>query len=217
MLFADHGVAMSEGALPAQQVELLAALLPAYAEMQRATVDLVDGWIAAGMLDRRVDRLPEQLDRFLGGWHHDELRAQTQATLPAFADVCATLASTSVPLALDHADIHGTNVLVDHDGAARLIDWGDCCATHPYASLHVPMELVIPLLPPSDRPAAWRRLRDAYLEGWGGVTAANVEVMDLALWTGPIVRVLSLADEADGDGEIVDLLGAWPSAPDPLS
>jgi hypothetical protein len=53
---------------------------------------------------------------------------------------------------------------------------------------------------------------DAYLEGWGGTTPARRRAVSAAVWVGPIVRVLSLAGEEDGEAEITDLLTSWTRA-----
>jgi hypothetical protein len=143
-----------------------------------------------------------------------DLAHECEPCLPAFVDACAELAASSaaigVPAAtIEHADIHGTNVVFDGH-TARLVDWGDACITHPFASLFVPSHLLLPSLPVSTRAAAERSLRDAYLGPWGGPTAANLRLVELATWIAPIVRVLCLAAEgAGGETELVELLSAW--------
>lgn len=212
LLLGDHGTAVADDQPAARQIELVADLLPAYAEMQAATVDRLGGWIALGVPDRRVARLPDLFAAVLVA-AGDDLRARCEPGLPAVAAAVEQLADAPVPAAgLDHADVHGWNVLFD-GRRPRLVDWGDCCVTHPFSSLFVPDRFLVAALPAADRPAAWARLRDAYLEPWGGPTSEHLEVLRLAMWLGPIVRVLSLADEADGDAEIRDLLGDWPLAP----
>ena len=42
---------------------------------------------------------------------------------------------------------------------ARIADWGDACITHPFSSLHVPIEWIVARLPPADHAAAVSRLR----------------------------------------------------------
>jgi hypothetical protein len=211
LLVRDHGEQM--GLLPlARQVDLLVELLPAYGAMQAATRAHVDGWLAAGVPDRRVDRLAEQLEAFAATTAGDVRRRCVQA-LPALVEVGRELAALEPAVTLDHADMHGTNVLVDGAGGVRLIDWGDCCISHPFTSLFVPRRFLVDALPPGERAAAWGRLRDAYLESWGGGTATNLRAMALAGWVGTVVRLLALAAEADGGPEIVELLRDWPEPP----
>ena len=208
LLLGDHGEPIADALEPAEQVDAIRSLLAAYGAAQSATVSHVESWIAAGMPDRRVDRVAAQFEAFLDGSPHRELIHECGPFVPVLAEVCAELAASPTPDALDHADIHGTNVVFDgHD--VRLIDWGDACVTHPFCSLAVPSQLVVPELPVSRRAAADRSLRDAYLEPWGGPTAGNVRLVVLAMWLGSIVRVLSLAEEDDTDDEIAEVLADW--------
>jgi hypothetical protein len=208
LLLADHGVPIREAVPVERQVYLVADLLPTYAEMQSATYPLTGEWAAQGMPDRSVGLLPELFAAFLEGHDDPNQRDRCRAALPAFVDVCERLAATPSADAVDHADFHGTNVLFD--GAnARLIDWGDACITHPFTTLSVTFDFVLAPLARTARVAAVRRLRDAYLEPWGGATKANVEAFRLAMWSAPVIRILSLADAAVGDVEVKSLLVSW--------
>jgi hypothetical protein len=194
------------------------ALLPAYGEMQRATTELVGEWLAAGLPDRSVGRLPEQFERLVAGplpIEDDERRA-LMAGQEDLQRACDVLASTPVVDTLDHADIHGTNVLVK-DNIGRLVDWGDSCVSHPFSSLLVPYLFVIPLLAADQRRAATLRLRDVYLEPWGSTTESR-EAFGLAVWVGYVARALSNDhqcvgappdDVTEARAEIVMLLRAW--------
>ena len=220
-LMPDHGDAMT--ALPArEQVTLIESLLGPYAEMQRTTVDLVTRWIDAGVPDRSPQRLPGLLEELLAGpAPHRPLpigAAERHAYLhaiDAFTEVCDELARSAAPTAIDHADIHGTNVLVG-DTHPWLIDWGDSCIAHPYSSLLVPIEWVVRLVPAPERPDAVARLRDAYLEPWGDRTDGQTAA--LATWVSYVARAVSNADQslggsdddiADAQREIVALLRTW--------
>jgi hypothetical protein len=223
ILMADHGTAMNEVLDGAGQVRAVETLLPRYAEMQQATTDLVEGWRAAGTPDRSVHRMPALLEEILAGGgtsgplpiDHSEVRGYVDA-LPALQRACEDLASTRVVDAIDHADMHGTNVLVD-GGEPRLIDWGDACISHPFSSLLVPYELVVPLLPAGERRAAVLRLRDVYLEPWGSPTETR-DAFGLAVWIGYVARAISndhqSAGAAPGDlapmqAEMITLLRRW--------
>ena len=218
MLMADHGAPMRDVLDTAGQVAVIEGLLPAYAEMQASTTPSVPTWLAAGAPDRRVERLPELLDMLLRGAApvgalriDDRERAAFLGELPLMTRVCADLASTPTVDALDHADLHGTNVLVD-GSHHRLVDWGDSCITHPFSTLFVPYELVVASLPYPERRAATLRLRDAYLEAWGS-SEENREAFGLATWVAHITRALNIAHETLGDAddhtEIAGLLRAW--------
>jgi hypothetical protein len=202
----------------AGQVAVIERLLPTYAEMLASTAAHVGGWLDAATPDRRVDRLPALLELLVRGETpvgalpmHDDERCRYLDDVPLLARVCGDLASTDAPDGLDHADLHGTNVLVDGDDH-RLIDWGDACITHPYSSLFVPYEHVVAALPALDRRPVTLRLRDAYLEGWGASTGDR-EPFALATWVAHVTRAVNIAHETLGDAgdhrEITSLLRAW--------
>ena len=220
MLLADHGSPMSATLSFAEQVAVLEGLLPTYSDMQAATTAEAPRWLACGAPDRRVDRVPELLHQLLDGGSpigrpaiDDADRTAYLADLPLLTTVCAELSTTPVAQALDHADLHGTNVLIEGP-RQRLIDWGDSCITHPFCSLFVPLALVVASLPGSEQRSAAIRLRDAYLEPWGS-TLDQRQAMGLAVWVAPITRAVAIAHEtlgAPGDHtEIADLLRSWHS------
>ena len=226
MLLADHGLPMGDAVGITEQVTALELLLPTYAEMQAATEGQVPAWLAIGTPDRRLRELPDLLDRLLRGAAPvgrvqigDADRAAYLADLPLLASVCADLATTPTVDALDHADLHGTNVLVD-GSRQRLADWGDSCITHPYSSLLVPLSFVVGSLPGPERRPATLRLCDAYLEPWGR-TSENRRALGLAVWVGHVTRAVNVAHEtlgAPGDhGEIATLLRDWHAKRSPLS
>lgn len=209
MLLGDHGDQIAAVLSPADQSAAVEALLPAYGQMQASTRDLVEQWVTLGVPDRRVDTLADQFDAFLTRGSVDaELHTACLEPLARVRATCHELAASAQPDAIEHADIHGTNVLT-RDGEHRLIDWGDACVTHPFTAVFTPIEFIVGALPRVDRPRAARRLRDAYLEAWGGATRANVADFERAQQLAPLVRVLSLAGEHDSDAEIDELLRAW--------
>ena len=203
LLLRDHGRPIGEVLDPAQQIEAVAELLPAYAAMQRASTGELEGWLAAGLPDRRLPTLADRLRRILATLTDPALRAAVEAALPDLAAACDRLHALVPATALDHADLHGTNVVWDGT-TARVIDWGDACATHPYVSLFVPLHFLVRNLA---TPAARRQATERLLDAFG--TSVDDEAMTLATWIGPVVRVLSLADESDGEAEITELLVRW--------
>jgi hypothetical protein len=217
LLLEDHGVPMHD--LDArEQVGVLEGLLPAYAEMQAATTHHLADWLAIGTPDRRIRGLPDQLESLLRGASpigplpmDDADRGTYLDGLPTLSDVCAELADTPVPDALDHADLHGTNVFVDGP-EARMADWGDACITHPFSSLFVPYAYVVASLPTRARRAATLRLRDIYLASWGR-PADHHRAFGLAIWIAYVTRALNVAAETLGEPddheEIGGLLSAW--------
>jgi hypothetical protein len=221
MLLGDAGTLLRDLDATAQ-VAIVESLLPAYAAMQRATAANVPAWIEAGVNDRGVEAVASQLEDVLRGNTRigqlpidgDE-RARYVDALPHLAAVGAELATTDVPVALDHADLHGTNVVVTGERGC-IIDWGDAIVTHPFVSMFVPYQFVVRQLAPPDRLWAVLRLRDAYLEGWGG-GAEDHAAFRRAVWLGHVTRAIGTAHELDapeaqalgGIDEIIELLRAW--------
>jgi len=222
VLMADHGEPAVEVLDAAAELSVTAALLPRYAELQRASAHLVPEWIDAGVPDRSPSRLPHLVAELLAG--HGAMGplpldpvdvAAYRDVLPDLEQACDALGRSATPLAIDHADIHGTNVLVGA-GAPRLIDWGDACISHPFTSLLVPIEWVATKLPVEEQADAVHRLRDAYLDPWG--EAGRPDVAGLAVWVGYVARAISNDEQcaggapehvADGRREVVALLRAW--------
>jgi len=218
MLLADHGEPMGDVRSPAEQVDVIAGLLPTYAAMQADTTHLAASWMQAGVPNRRMDHLPQLFGELLDGRSPigrlllpDAERARLGASLATFADVCAELARSPNAIALDHADIHGTNVFV-RGGDARLADWGDACITHPFSSVFVPYTFLVAALPEGERRSATLRLRDVYLEPWGDAAARRRE-LGLAVWVAHVTRAINVAHESAGTAadqdEVIDLLRAW--------
>jgi hypothetical protein len=219
VLMADHGGPMHGVLDQAEQVRVVESLLPAYAEMQRTTIDLLDRWREVGVPDRSPGRMPARLEELLAG-HGTSGPIPVEANeialyvdeLGRFTDACAALGARA---AIDHADIHGWNVFVAGDDA-RIADWGDACITHPCSSLHVPIEWIVARLPPADHVHAVERLRDAYVEGWGsGIDRAELAA---AFWVAYVARALSNDEQSLGAGpedlggmqrEIVMMLRTW--------
>ncbi len=159
LLLADAGTSFeSLGNRP----ELWLKLLPAYAELQR------DASVPHAVPDRTLGRWPEL--------YHDLLTSElplTQSELAQlrrfagdFAELCAELAAYDLPATIQHDDLHHRNAYLDGH-RFRIIDWGDSCRSHPFASLVVPFRFL------QEHNGLWAndpwfaRLRDAYLEPWG--------------------------------------------------
>jgi hypothetical protein len=193
LLLSDAGTPLRElGNRPESWLEAL----PPYAELQRGEVPHADNHVAHGVPDLRLEQLP--------GRYQDILRSQLpleEAELsrlrgftPRFGQLCAELAAHDVPPSIQHDDLHMANVY-EKDGRLRVLDWGDSSVSHPFASLVVTFRFLeeITGLAPGD---GWfTRLRDAYLEPWGG--ASRVETFELALRVGTFAHVLAWIRQRD--------------------
>lgn len=180
--------------------ELLGEALPRLAEMQIDTCGQVDRWLALGVPDRRLERLPELLERLLAdaamlaGLGEDE-RRQALNLLPEFRDCCTALARETFPAGLDHGDLHYDNVRL-REGRPILFDWDTASVTHPFCALLLPYD-VENLRGAADL-AEKAPLGGAYLAPWEVRTGRSlpdlVGSLHRALWVGHVVRALFWAD-----------------------
>jgi aminoglycoside phosphotransferase (APT) family kinase protein len=131
-------------------------------------VGQIDALLAAGCLDRRLDRLASAVPALLAALdERDGLDPAEIAALRAaegrLVALCAELASYRVPPALLHGDLHENNIAIAATGPL-IFDWSDACIAHPFLDL-------VTLLDPEGTPLApdeRARLRDLYLSYWTG-------------------------------------------------
>jgi hypothetical protein len=212
ILMADGGHPLREVFDLPGQLAVLRRLLPAYAELQSATMQSIEAFLRLGLPDRRLHRLPELLEELISGEviavgrsarAAAELRASVRRWLPGFEQCCADLAAAPYSAALDHGDLHPGNVLMRGEDY-RFGDWGDSCVTHPFVSMGVTFEMVLSQLSAVDRDEHARQLRDAYLEPWATYGSPAFLEADFrrALWVSHAVRALDFARMfAGGDEE----------------
>jgi hypothetical protein len=191
------------------------ALMPAYADLQRATE--VAALRAVGVPDLTPSTLVAHFDELLADrrWFTAEANpeiapaevARIGASRTALQQAAAELA-TGVPSSIQHDDLHDGNVFLDTD-ATRVIDWGDAVIAHPFATLRVTLDVLATVLdlPPDSAPLL--QVRDAYLEPWlvaGESRADLVRQCDLAIRTGGLIRAVGWA-RALGDPSAGAALG----------
>ena len=232
MLLPDAGARMRDRVAPWEALTAWAQILPAYAELQRASEGREGELLARGALDRRPGRLAGLLSQVLDepwwlrvgeddGVDADQLR-QLRAAVPVIADVAEELEAGAIGPSIQNDDLHDGNVLVAGDGAAaRIIDWGDACLAHPFGTLLVTLRSVgatlgLPDWTPFGAPVpGLDRLRDAYLEAWTDrhSPAELRRLVPLATWTGMVGRALTwrAALAHAGDAEWAEWRGAVPA------
>jgi len=109
----------------------------------------------------------------LQGTEHGLTTSETsrlQQLQPPIEAACDELASSGLPLALEHGDLWDSNVYVADD-RVEFIDWTDASLAHPFFSL-MPL-LVSAAWDPnlSTVPEAQQRIADAYLSKWTAYAA----------------------------------------------
>jgi phosphotransferase family enzyme len=192
LLLADAGTPIGVFGNPP---EAWLVALPLYAELQRGEAAHTHEHLEHHVPDLRVATLPAryedllQRDLPLGSDEVGRLR-RFEAR---FAELCGELAAHEVPETVQHDDLHMANVYA-RGGRLRVLDWGDASISHPFASLVVTFRFLeeVTKLPPGD---PWfARLRDAYLEPWGGGLA---DVFALAIRVGAFAHTFAWARQRD--------------------
>jgi hypothetical protein len=206
LLMRDAGIPLAiHGNPPEPWLEVL----PRYAELQRGEARYADDHVAHAVPDRRLHVLPAQYEWLAA--HDlpldDDEAAALRAGSPRFAELCAELASAAIPASVQHDDLHMGNV-AQRDGRLRIMDWGDASIAHPFFTAVVTFAHLeeVGRLPPGD---AWfPRLRDAYLEPWGGGLA---EVFDLAYRIGRVAWAISWTRQREHlpAGAVRDAFDRW--------
>ena len=188
VLLPDGATSLGQRASGAELVRALCAVLPQYAELQRALAPHADELLALGVPDMRPAAMPARFEEAMDATRAQAGRSDVHARLAAergtVAGWCAQLAAGPGGVSLDHNDLHAWNVL--GEGTYRFYDWGDSVVAHPFASM------LLPLTDGRTRAdeAAALRLRDAYLEAWSDLAphAELVETLELAVRVGWIAR-----------------------------
>lgn len=162
--------------------------LPAYAELQLGEVAHVAEHLDGGVPDRRLAALPARYEQLLrADLPLEEAEVERLRAFAApFALLCNDLAAVDPIASIQHDDLHLRSLFVDGP-ALRVLDWGDACVGHPFATLVVTFHWLEREngLAPSD---PWfARLRDAYLEPWG---AGHAEGFELAMRVGPVAEAI---------------------------
>jgi hypothetical protein len=144
MLTADAGVPLLEVLTRDRELRRWLDVLPRYAQLQLAAIADVGELLAAGVPDRRLDKLPQQYEELLGetpGLTPDEL-ARLDRLRPRVRELCDQLAAYGIPETLQHNDLHDGQVFVRGDDY-RFLDWAEACISHPFLTMAVTLEGVI--------------------------------------------------------------------------
>lgn len=157
-------------------------VLPIYVELQRGETGHVDEHLAAGVPDLRAETLPARY----AAWAEREPRLAPFAR--RFDELCASL--TRAP-SIQHDDLHESNVY-GRDGRVTIIDWGDTCIAHPFATMYITLRFVAHFR--GDDAAA--RVRAAYLDAWG----AEGDELDRVLPVAAFARALQWERIGDPEG-----------------
>ncbi|MBX0329968.1 hypothetical protein K2Z83_20075 [Oscillochloris sp. ZM17-4] len=155
------------------EIEIWEAALRSFAELQIASAGRLGELRAAGVPDRPLSMLAEQIGPLLSDVDAtlpgrpagltDAQRADLHDLAPRLRELCVELEGYGLPLAIEHGDLWAGQIIAG-PGGFTFLDWSDSSISHPFFSLllflieaedHLPKE-----------PGARERLRDAYLGPW---------------------------------------------------
>jgi len=201
MLLADGGGKVGEVLSGSALLDTWAALLPRYADLQRALIGHEPEVLRCGTPDRRLERLAGDLRLAMeddevvsapGAAFGPRERERLRALLPGIEDRCAALASSGIGPSVQHDDLHDSNVLTN--GARTVVfDWGDASLTHPFLSLGVLLDAAGHRARLDQHDAPILRLRTAYLEAWTDLLPRRAleDAADLGAQLSTLTRALS--------------------------
>jgi len=214
MLLPDGGSRLREFAGSQPSKPEWTQLLCGFAQLQIKLVNHADELLAAGLPDRRLDKLPsEYSDRIgsrefsetanLGGITRDEF-AQLEKMQPQFSEKVEDLAAIRLPASIDHGDLHDGNVFYNGEDM-RIFDWGDASLTHPFISLIVPLRILgnyTGFEPESHPELEWARA--AYLTPWKESFPEEdvAKAWELALYIGYMQRAMTWYKVASMPGNV---------------
>ncbi|QNP71926.1 phosphotransferase [Streptomyces roseirectus] len=159
-LWPDGGEVMTGADLSAW-----AEMLRRYAELQRELTPHVTEIEALGVPSARPRDIPATFDRLVeeNPTLDRTTRAELRARRSQLTDWCDELATSGIPLSLDHSDLQPAQVLARPPYRRfTFFDWGDATLAHPFTSLLVPTRVATRHHGPEAAP----RLRAAYLQPW---------------------------------------------------
>ena len=208
MLLPDGGERLREVLAYERHPRRWLEIMPRYAELQIAAAEHVDELLAAGLPDYRLARTGE-----LAGDVAARLGVDGPAT-GRIEELGAELEAIGVPESIQHDDLHDGNVFVRTGGTHAVFDWGDSCASHPFASLVVGLRGIAYRFELGELDPDLEGIRDAYLEPWNAFAprADLLRAAELAGAVGRLTRALAwfqaYAGE-DGADEAIDSARSW--------
>ncbi|GAB3489340.1 aminoglycoside phosphotransferase family protein [Flexivirga lutea] len=212
LLMPDQGPQLREVADAETIVGLWSGVLRRYARLQRASMEVVDDLVAAGV--PRWD--PQDL---VAHWIAGRGAAWPAAAAPLRA-AAKRLAASELPDTIQHNDLHAGNVFCAEGSAAaihdsRFFDWGDAYVGNPLCSLLIALAgptRHFGMPPDPERDARWVR---AYLSAWADLVPSSRlrAVMPDAMLIAQLARVRAMeraldrgtaAERAQWEPQIID-------------
>ncbi len=199
MLTADRGVTLGDSREPT--LADWRGVMIATARLQRRLVDRRDAVLATGVPDCSPETVPARFDALLERLatlpvEHPSALDHGVATALAgrreqLLEAVARLASSSVPVTVQHGDVHPWNAFAD----LRVFDFGDLQWSHALEVLSVPYGWI------TTRSAlAWDDVLATYSEMWSDVAGPRdlAELRAATAFTQPVNRALTWWESLEG-------------------
>jgi len=182
MLLPDGGERLREVLARERHPRRWLEIMPRYAELQIAAAPHVEELLDAGLPDYRLDRLNGLSEEVAGKL------AVEPPPAARIEELRTELPALGIPESVQHDDLHDGNVFVRPDGGYAVFDWGDGCASHPFASLVIGLRGVAHRFELAEHDPDLERIRDAYLEPWSGF-ASRIELLRAVELAGAVGRL----------------------------
>lgn len=199
-LMKDAGTPLRDFLKDNFQVELLCQSIKKYTEIQKDSIADVLEFLSLGVLDWRLNRLPELYNDmitqeellFTNGISQDELNV-LQEMRTVCASLCEILSEYSIPQTINHCDLHDNNILIENNlKTETIIDWGETVISFPLFSLISFLSTSAFRYSLKESDSAFIELRDAALENWLSFANSHIllEAMLIAKKLWPIYSAL---------------------------
>jgi hypothetical protein len=163
------------------QPNLLFQAIKAFTEMQRSAEKHIPSFLALGVPDWRLDKIPHLYDELIhqtdflqsDGITDEELKILKNLKHTVLSQ-CESLSKYSIPETFVQPDFNTNNMLIDPTThKMTLIDLGEIAITHPFFSLHNFLYQATVYHDVKKQDKMYQQLRDAYLAMWLGSLSEN--------------------------------------------
>lgn len=182
MMTSDRGSTLAES--HETTVDDWCAVVTTTAHLQRVIATHREEVLATGVEDCSPGTVPQRFEMLVDRYsalppehpsHADaDLRAELLATLPRLVDACAQIEASSMPVTLQHGDLHPGNVFATSENGSRtprglrVFDFGDAQWAPAVEVLSVPYGITT-----EEGRWPWQPVLDAYTAQWQDVVDAR--------------------------------------------
>lgn len=200
-LMKDAGITLRKYLKTNFQQDLLYEAIKFFTAIQRATENHIDSFLAFGVPDWRLDKLPKLYDQIINQTEFLKAEGMRDKELRVLRDLkhkiteqCAFLSQYQIPETLVQPDFNTNNILYDPvSRKMTLIDLGEIAITHPFFSLHNYLLQATIHHGVKEFDQIYNQLQNTCFENWLKLTTKNqlLEAFMLTKKLWPIYSVLA--------------------------